>query len=214
MIQKLFVLDTETSGLDPEVHGILSLAGVVWIDGRIVECFEVYVREPGVGVDPESMAINKIDLAFIDKNGIEPKEVVERLEGFLSRFFDLHNKERVTIVCHNAAFDIPFLKSLYKRAGASFGRVFSHRAVDTAGILRFLILAGRLPPSTGGSDEAFCFFDIEIPKKARHTALGDAIGTARLLSKLLDFERRGFRPSSEVEGEMTAMRHLTPVLGT
>jgi len=86
---------------------------------------------------------------------------------------------------HNVQFDIDFIGRLYRLAGAEFDELFSHRVLDTAGILAFLILAGRLPPSCSNSSGAFEYFGIEFEPKKRHTALADAIATASLLKSLL-----------------------------
>ena len=67
--------------------------------------------------------------------------------------------------------------------GYNFPQRFSHRYVDTATILYYLYLSGKLKQKTISSQEAFDFFAIHVDK--RHTALSDAIGTTKLFSTLL-----------------------------
>lgn len=87
---------------------------------------------------------------------------------------------------HNLFFDVSFLRRLYRQAGIAFDPVFSHRLTDTAAIIRFLVLAERLPLTGASSTEAFDFFHIPFNSDRRHTALEDARTTALLLNKLIE----------------------------
>lgn len=186
-MNRLLVVDTETSGLDPLVNGILALGAVVWEDGRIVDELQVFVSDQDCEVDPESMAINGIDLAWLASCGLPPSDAVDALELFMDKNGVKEGKmKQAKVVGHNLTFDIPFLKRLYRKADRSYDSSFSHRTIDTASVLGFLILAGALPPHVGGSSAAFDYFGIKVSMGERHTALGDAIATARLLTALLE----------------------------
>lgn len=189
MGRKLLVIDLETSGLDPDLHSVLSIGAAVWDDGNIVDSIELYIREDVVAVQQEALLVNQIDLSWLRENGISPVEAVDAIEIFVRRNFDFSSPEtRAGLAGHNLNFDIPFLKRLYQRVGAPYQATYSHRVIDTASILGFFILAGLLPLSGASSTEAFAHFGIIVP--ARHTALGDAIATAHLLEKLIEFSRR------------------------
>ncbi len=128
--------------------------------------------------------------------------------------------DKIVLGGHNVAFDVGFLKRLYDLADIPRGfvgffkrlyrlvvpsdshdsryeKVFSHRTIDTCGVVRYLVLAGALPLDGAGSQEAFEYFGL-TPEKA-HTALGDAEATAKLLDKLIEtmttqgVGRRGYR---------------------
>jgi DNA polymerase III epsilon subunit-like protein len=189
---KLLVVDTETSGLDPDVHSILSIGAAVWSPGRVLASLELFICDDSMEVQPDALRINQIDLGWLREHGVPPAQAVATLEAFVRRNFDLPDPgARVTIVGHNLSFDVPFLKRLYQRAGASYAATFSHRIIDTASILGFLILAGLLPLSGASSEEALEYFGISVP--ARHTGLGDAVATAELLDKLIEFSQRPCR---------------------
>jgi DNA polymerase-3 subunit epsilon len=187
---RLLVIDTETSGLDPARHSVLALAAVVWDDGRITGSFETHVWEPEMEVDPESLAINQIDLQWLQREGHSPAAAVGAFEAFLDKAFPAtKNNEKVRLVGHNLGFDLPFLKALYAKAGCEYARRFSHRSIDTASILGALIVAGRLGLPEAGSSAAFTYFGIAPATDRRHTALGDAIATAHLLTRLVELLR-------------------------
>ncbi len=187
---RLLVIDTETSGLDPARHGVLALAAVVWDDGRIAGSFEAYIWEPGMEIDPESLAINQINLRWLQREGQSPSAAIGAFEAFLDKAFPAAKSEgKVRLVGHNLGFDLPFLKALYAKAGYDYSRRFSHRAIDTASILGALIVADRLRLPEAGSSAAFAYFGIAPEADKRHTALGDAVATAHLLTRLVELLR-------------------------
>jgi len=184
-MSRLLVIDTETGGLDPEQFSLLSIGLVVWDEGELGGEDEFFVSEPDLRCDPEAMAVNAIDTDLIRRVGLTPEQAVTRLERFLDSQFPSPAIARVSVVGHNVHFDLAFIRRLYRIAGRPIGPRFSHRFIDTAGILQFLILAGRLPEGVSDSTSAFRHFGIEFAQGERHSALADARATARLLTKLL-----------------------------
>lgn len=184
----MIVLDTETGGLDPNVQSILSVGCVVLNDNlSIIDEFEIYVKEDNIVAEARALGINKIDLEWLKVNGKTPADALGELNTFLSKYYN--GKERITMAGHNIGFDVGFMKRLYRQAGKTsndYENRFSHRTLDTAGIIRYLMLAKRLDIPAANSTDAFKHFNIKIADGQRHTALADARGTAQLLAKLVD----------------------------
>jgi len=180
---RLLLLDTETGGLDPLTHSLLSIGLGVWEDGKLGEQTEIFVAEPEIVTVPEAMSCNGIDLETFQ--GLAPREAVAKVNAFVAANFP---EGKATVAGHNVHFDVSFVKRLYRLAGANKGPPFSHRLVDTAAIVHFLRLAGRLDVGDG-SDAAFEHFRIEIPTGKRHTALADAVATGQLLIRLIELIR-------------------------
>lgn len=184
---RLVVLDMETGGLDPCKHSVLSLGALIWQDRHIIDSFEVFIREEQIVAEPAAIAVNKIDLQWLRGHGCEPAEAVHRFHGFLVKHFGaLPGQEKILLAGHNLHGDLGFLRRLYGCAGLSHEPYFSHRVLDTASVLRFLYLAGRLPVASASLGDALAYFGIEAASSVRHTALGDATLTAHLLNKLFD----------------------------
>ena len=175
----VIVLDTETGGLDPLVHSILS-AGLVSADG--VHKMEIFIKEPEITSNPRSMAVNGLDLDEIRAKGLEPAAACKALDDFVEK---VSGGDRVMTVGHNIAFDIAFLRRLYRLADRELPQYFSHRTVDTHTLMWALVAQGKLPSNIRGSDSAFSYFDVAPPPETRHTALADAEATRLLLGKLL-----------------------------
>jgi DNA polymerase-3 subunit epsilon len=185
---KLLVIDTETGGVDPDRHSILSLAAVVWEDGEIHGEVEILVAERDLVVTARALEINRIDLVAHSRQAIAPREALALLQEFVAKHYrqELAAGEQVVIAGHNVGFDVGFLKRLCRIAGAEFPSAFSHRVLDTASVLRFLSLAGLLPAAAVASSGAFDYLGISIQAEKRHSALGDARATAELLTRLVE----------------------------
>lgn len=183
MTTRLVIIDSETSGLDPTVNSLLSIGVVVWEDGQIRDDIELFIAEEKIATDPESMRINKINLSLHKQHAISPNEAVRKLEIFLSKYFDF--KSRIPLAGHNVSFDVGFLRRLYRLAGFNYENRFSHRLLDTASVMRFLAIAGRLPIDNPGLDAGLKYFGINVAARDRHSALGDARATAKLLRELI-----------------------------
>ena len=181
----LLVIDTESGGLDPNHQSILSL-GATTLPMKKEQEFEVIVRESQISAEPEALKVNKMSLEWIKENGKSPREAVRLFEDFLLSCFPSEN-EKVVIAGHNTWFDVAFLKRLYRLADSPFPRRLSHRLIDTSSIIQFLRYSGKISLKTGSSDEVFRYFDIEVQDSERHTALGDARATAKLIEKLSEF---------------------------
>jgi DNA polymerase III epsilon subunit-like protein len=196
MTTRLLFIDTETGGLDPSRCSLLSLGLVAWQEGALLGSTEIFIREPTIAVDSEAQSIHGIDIDWLRFHGLIPTTAVEAIEAFTTFHFgrpDVHGT--VPLGGHNVAFDIGFIKRLYRLAGADYDRVFSHRTIDTAGILRFLTIAGILPLEGASSSAAFEYFGIGFVDHARHSALGDAKATALLFTKLVDLIRQACTPN-------------------
>jgi len=179
-LEHIVVLDTETGGLDPFEHSLMSV-GLVTGDGTRTD--EFFVAEPKMVTNPRSLAVNRLDPAQVAREGLAPLEAVERIEAFLDAY---PGPRPVMVVGHNVAFDLAFMRRIYDMAGRPLPSDFSHRTVDTHTLLWSLMAVGKLPPNVRGSDAAFAHFDIAPPDALRHTALGDAVATRDLIERLVE----------------------------
>lgn len=158
------VFDTETTGLEPARDALCSVAGVRVVNNRLIsgEVFDVLV-DPGRPIPNLASRVHGITDDMVA--GAEPPSVVvARFRAFL---------DDGVLVAHNAAFDLAFLK----REEAAAGIAFDAPVLDT------VLLGAHL----FGTSESLTLdalaerFGVTIPPEARHTALGDARATAKVL---------------------------------
>ncbi|MBL6431513.1 MAG: 3'-5' exonuclease [Alphaproteobacteria bacterium] len=162
------VFDTETTGLEPSRGDeMLSVAGVRIVNGRVLRGNLQFFRESGT-VDPA---------ASTRVHGITAEMVAEApgVETVLPAFHDF--AQGSVLVAHNAAFDMTFLAKYGDRTGVRFDQP----------VLDTVLLAAHV----FGTQESLTLdalaerFQVSLPPETRHTALGDALATAEVLSRLL-----------------------------
>ena len=178
---KLLFIDSETGGLDPDKHSLLSIALVVWEDRKIIDSKEILINDGILSVTQEALTINRIDLEEHKQSAVSSSLAMAEILLFIGKHFA--GKDKITLAGHNVHFDVAFLKRFFSANNKDFSDYFSHRIIDTSSILHYLYLAGCIKHKAISSDEAFELFDIKV--EGRHTALGDAIATAKLFTKLL-----------------------------
>lgn len=188
-MSKLMVVDTETGGLDSNKHSILSFGAVVLDDSVVVDSMHIFIKEPRITADPEALLINKIDLKWLRKNGLDPYSAAIEIIKFAGRHF---GTRQAILAGQNIAFDVGFMKRLFKLAFHQdwhivWEKQFNHRTHDTMHVLRFLGDAGALPFTSGGLDDAVRFLNINTSEYTPHNALDDATVTAKVLVGLVQY---------------------------
>ena len=155
------VLDTETTGLEPEQgHRIIEIGCVEIVNRRLNgRHFHQYLR-PDRRFDPAAFAVHGIsDEALEDKPPFS-----EVSEAFLS-FVD-----GAELVIHNAPFDVGFLNHELARLGAGQSPIESY-----CGVLDTLALARDLHPGQRNSLDALCKrYGVDNSGRELHGALLDA----------------------------------------
>jgi DNA polymerase-3 subunit epsilon len=178
---KIIFIDTETGGLDPRYHSLLSIGLVEWADTVITKTREILINDGELKVTDAALAINKIDLNSHKIKAVSQAKAIEEILLFIGWAGD--HQEKITLAGHNVGFDIRFTRHLFESQDYNFDDFFSHRSIDTSSILHYLYFTGKTDTKIVGSSEAFKHFDIEV--RGRHTALGDAMATAELFTRML-----------------------------
>jgi DNA polymerase III subunit epsilon len=155
------VLDTETTGLEPELgHRVIEIGCVELVNRRATgRTFHRYLN-PEREIDDGALAVHGISRSDLDG---QPRfaEVRDELLAFL---------EGGELVIHNAAFDVAFID-------AELGRVpeESRRVASVCQVLDTLALARELHPGQRNSLDALCKrYGVDNSHRELHGALLDA----------------------------------------
>ena len=155
------VLDTETTGLEPELnHRIIEIGCVELVNRRTTgRTFHRYLN-PEREIDDGALAVHGISRAELDG---QPRfaEVAEELLQFISG---------AELIIHNAAFDVAFLDAELNRLAGERRQV---QAICQ--VLDTLALARELHPGQRNNLDALCKrYGIDNSARELHGALLDA----------------------------------------
>lgn len=176
----LIFLDAETGGLNAVTDALLSV-GMVAFDTHtqeIVKSVEVLVRSEDLNVDPKALAVNKIDLPHHNGMAFTRRDAVKEIAAFV-----LPEWRRAQMVCHNSAFDKPFMEALL---GDQFKTLFGFQPLCTMQLAQWLSHRKLLPMWTTSVAKLCTHFGVD-PGEA-HTALADATATVHLYQHLMALE--------------------------
>lgn len=168
------VVDTETTGLDPKRHSILSFGCVLLHEDLETQlgAFEVDILPIGE-IDPQALKINKIQISAITHTR---ESAIQEFLTWLDTV-DVIGKT-VSLVGHNVPFDQQFLNQL----PFDWNTLFDRRVLDVKVIAAFLQLVGLDTKSTSLSALVEQFVtDSEIRQLPAHRALNDCQRTLAVL---------------------------------
>lgn len=159
------VLDTETTGLEPEQgHRIIEIGGVELVDRRLTgRNFHHYIN-PERDIDPGALEVHGLTREFLSDKPVfsaVAEEFTEYCEG-------------AELIIHNAPFDLGFLDYEYALLGRGPGHgtsSWSHafEVIDT------LVLARDLHPGQRNNLDALCKrYEVDNTTRTLHGALLDS----------------------------------------
>jgi CBS domain-containing protein len=176
------VFDTETTSLDPARARVVEIGAVRIQGGRVDEAarFRTLV-DPGVPIPPAASGIHGIDAPRL-KGAPDFAAAWKDFQKFLGQ---------AAVVGHTIDYDLAVLTGECRRAGLPFQLP---RFIDVR------ILAEIVEPNLSGFSLEELAGWLEVPMEHRHSALGDAITTARIFVALVPRLREGgIRTFAEAE---------------
>lgn len=157
MIRQI-VLDTETTGLDPETGDRIVEIGALELINHVPteRSFHTFVN-PERRMSPGASEISGItDEMLADK-----PRFVDVADGFLEFIADSE------LIIHNAAFDIRFLN-------AELARIGEHRIPEERAFCTLVCARTKYPGSPASLDALCRRFNIDLSARTKHGALIDA----------------------------------------
>jgi len=171
--------DTETTGLDPTKHNVLT-AYFVLLDESLnkIDSLALSIRRGEYVVSAKALEINKIDLVEHNKISASLFESRKKFEDFISPYNDL------ICIGHNVQFDIDFILSNKILSRELYKKHFNiEKKVDTLLILRKIKNDRKLPSEQSLSlSKITDFLNIKLVGNENfHTAEYDILITIELL---------------------------------
>ena len=183
------VLDTETTGLDPnDGHRVIEIGCVELIDHFPTgKTFQRYLN-PERDMPPDAQRIHGITTEFLQ----DKPRFAEIAEEFLEFIGD------APLIIHNASFDLKFLNSDLHRTSRK--PIPYARAIDTIDMAK-----SKYPGSRYSLDELCRRFNIDLSVRSLHGALLDSELTAQVYLELIGGRQKKLLLSPQDEAAMVAV---------
>jgi len=190
-VQRLVVLDLETSGLREGYHDVIQFAAVaVDEEWHELDAMELKLFFDLERADPRALEINGYDPEVWKREAVAPAIGRGRIADFLRKHATVskisqRTKRSYTVarVCgHNAAnFDGPFLAAWFKRE-SQFLPAACFEALDTLALARWASFVGHCPPPDHKLGTVCEWLGVELVQA--HRALDDVRATVEVARRL------------------------------
>lgn len=183
------VVDLETGGFNPETDALLEMAFVmIEIDNQgnlsrgVTHACHV-LPFPGAHMDPNSLAVNKIDPYHPFRFAIPENEALKQMLRSVSGELKKQKCQRAVLVGHNPCFDLSFLQAAVRRCQYKGNPFHSFTTFDTATLAAMAYGETILV-------KAALAAGLEFDRNEAHSAIYDAEKTADLFCKIMNGWRK------------------------
>jgi len=187
-MERLIVLDTETTGIRPEEgHRIIEVGAVQILNREITNTeFHKYVQ-------PNRPVGDSVNIHGITDKFLINKPQFDKISNDLLSFI-----KGATLIIHNAPFDLGFLNNELKING------IDKKIEDICQIIDTLELSKEQRPGTMHNLDALCRrFGVDTSARTRHGALLDAQILAQVYLAMTGGQSILFQESSDIESQIS-----------
>ncbi|MDA8905342.1 DNA polymerase III subunit epsilon [Candidatus Thioglobus sp.] len=187
-MERLIVLDTETTGIRPEEgHRIIEVGAVQILNREITKTeFHKYVQ-------PNKPVGDSVNIHGITDKFLINKPQFDKISNDLLSFI-----KGATLIIHNAPFDLGFLNNELKING------IDKKIEDFCQIIDTLELSKEQRPGTMHNLDALCRrFGVDTSARTRHGALLDAQILAQVYLAMTGGQSILFQESSNIESQIS-----------
>ena len=184
-MQKLLWIDVETSGLSCVKNDILTIAGIIEIDGNIAEEFYFKCQPHDWNtINEEALKINGItieELKSFEHPAVTHQKLINIFKKYVNKF---DKKDKFIPAGHNVNFDVDFLFKFFEKCNDKYcGSWIDYHKLDSIPLLQILALKGAIKLDNFKLETVAKHFGIEF---AAHDALADIHTTRTIIKTLLN----------------------------
>ncbi len=184
---KLCFVDVETSGLDPQKNALLQVSGIVRVEGKPEETFNLCIKPFTTDVlDAQAMQINGLDPI----KGLEPLAAHNELVKLFSKYVSKYNRQdKMFFVGYNAGFDMDFMRAFFIKCNDKFfGSFFFYPYIDVMQ-MALMRLLDRRPSMENFKLSCVCkAVGLQFDMDKAHSAAYDVLQTKELFDRIVNKE--------------------------
>ncbi|MBR6231711.1 MAG: DNA polymerase III subunit epsilon [Alphaproteobacteria bacterium] len=190
------VLDTETTGLNPEKGDRIVEIGCVELENHLPtgKTYHQYIN-PMRSISQEVVAVHGLTEEFLSDKPIF-SEIADEFLAFVG--------ENTPLVIHNAAFDMNFLNTELKACGKPI--LSENNVIDT-----LLIARKKFPGAKVNLDELCKKFNVDASRRTVHGALLDSELLADVYLELITNRELNFSSTKKNQQNQNVIQNLKKV---
>lgn len=175
---KIIFLDTETTGLDPIVHGIHQLGGEIVINDKVVDKFDYRIK-PFKGHQIDQKALDVSNTTVLELMKYKKEEIAFfNIRFKLQNYLEFNNEKDKFILAgwRLPEFDSKFLKELFKRykAESEYERLFWSNTIDVKSLATQYLINERHKIESFSLAPIARYLGVEVDESQLHKASYDA----------------------------------------
>ncbi|WP_343190427.1 exonuclease domain-containing protein [Buchnera aphidicola (Mollitrichosiphum nigrofasciatum)] len=183
------VIDIETTGLNPNIHAILEIAIITlkmsklgWLKKDFILHFHIKPFK-NCKINKKSLFLNKLDPFNPLRFAISEQEALKSIFQITKKKIKKNECKKGVIIAHNGYFDHSFLMKAIKRNNMS-KKIFHNFTIFDTATLSALVLGQTVLSKSCKA------MGISFNHSKAHSALYDAIKTAELFCKIINFFKK------------------------
>lgn len=184
-MRKILYFDVETTGTNAVLNDIVQLSGIIEIDGKVVDTFNLRAKPTHFDtIQREDLEVTGLTEEEL-KQYPDARETYQQFVAILSRHCNKFNKsDKFYPAGFNVGFDLDFLNQFFRKQGdVYFDSWVNWKAIDPLPFLRLLDLDGKLALENYKLSTVCSHLGIEIQA---HDALSDITATREVILHIRD----------------------------
>lgn len=186
---KILWIDTETTGVNPDVNALIQIAGII-VDGEVKEEFNLKAKPfPDDQIDFGAIEATGLDMLEVIKYET-PAQMMARLLIIFNKYIDPYKKDKTSAdkfiaAGYNVRFDLEFLDAFFRKNNNVYLRSYIDKiTIDVMSLAHYLAGFELIEP------RSFKLVDVceesYIKIEGAHDALADVKATRKLSEVLND----------------------------
>lgn len=177
--------DVETTGLNSKEHCIVQLAGLIEIDGQIVDTFNFKIKPHRFdNISPEALKVTGLtieELQTYPESSTVYFNLIKLFERYINRF---DRSDKFIPIAYNGKFDMDFLEAFFlHNHDKYFGSWMSRYLLDPLALAKVFFMEGNIPIKDFHLSTVCAHFDISLNA---HDALEDVTAMRELYRRMIE----------------------------